>query len=74
MTDIHGSPNDTPGDDDVKHMTEALRLYATYDDAALASALRQYAIAPEVLRWTERAALLAAVADRLDPHEGASAT
>jgi hypothetical protein len=57
-----GSPNDDPA----AHMTEKLAEYELLDDAALAALVRQYAIAPEGLHWTERAALLAAVADRLD--------
>jgi hypothetical protein len=61
-TPTTGSPNNDPA----AHLTEKLAEYELLDDRQLAELVRRYAIAPEGLHWTERAALLTAVADRLD--------
>ena len=59
----------TPNNDPAAHMTDERRRYATFSDADLAAALRQYATSPEGYHWTERAALLTAAAERLDLSE-----
>lgn len=53
-------------DDPAAHMTEQVARYAALPDGELSTLLRQYAIAPEGFTWTERAALLYTIAERLD--------
>jgi hypothetical protein len=64
----HTPESETPEiPDPLAPLGDLIGVYSRQTDPELAAIVRHYAIAPDSLDWLARGALLAEIADRLDP-------